>query len=692
MVVNASEALRARLEGDVHADVSSLRTDTDRTMSIGSNVWRLRWRNQLTTAVAADANLATTCGALLDALALHEAATSQPSLLGDGDTLDLSTVNVLVDRALPGDTPTEVDQALRTVRAVTSGVHVRVWYRRGDTDWADDVGPAPTWHGHSVVTNWVDHYLLPRLRATPTGLARQIVDAVDDPSLHLYPSPIDHDTPDRWALRIDGLQIGIATAQSATLTIGKPGKGGDGAQRTTFIEEAGAPSVTVVADQPGLGELSSAEAAVLIRRLLRRFRTVDVPGAPLTHRAAKGVPIVDEHTLEARLLKGLTRLDYDQQLVLDDHVVARGSQFPTLWTDQPGGRAKYLDAMVRRDATPIAIELKVATGGQGRYYRRSLVQAVLYRHFITNAPGLDPWFQAAGLDQTALEAAIGIPTPARWTNRFDRDLDLLRSVAARVGVHVYVLDDRATPEHATDEHPEPERHEYEPLTWRLVSELMRRWPTSLGLAYETHTGGIYDTIELHHTRATPHGTNLAPRIDLNRPGSLHVFPPQQNGMPERWVWRGIWNYLAASGEVADAAEKIGVMAGLPDEKVTEVTLASVAAAFLDGARDGDWQWRCAWADGYVPAWIDRYRTLLARYTNDTNSSGPPWLSHIWGAVKDGQAALIVDQTALRAWAWTDAGPVRLQQGGLLEDVRRAAEQLSGLASTTAATNPEGHSA
>lgn len=121
------------------------------------------------------------------------------------------------------------------------------------------------------------------------------------------------------------------------------------------------------------------------------------------------MPIVDEHTLEARLLKGLTRLDYDQQLVLDDQVVGRGSQFPTLWTDQPGGRAKYLDAMVRRDATPIAIELKVATGGQGRYYRRSLVQAVLYRYFITNAPGLDPWFQAAGLDQTALEAAIGIP-------------------------------------------------------------------------------------------------------------------------------------------------------------------------------------------------------------------------------------------------------------------------------------------
>lgn len=384
MAVMGSEALRARLEGDVHADLSTLRTDTDRTMSIGADVWRLRWRNQIATAVAADANLGTTCGALLDALALREEAAAQtPLLTGDANGRDLSTVNVLVDRPAPDETPTEVDQALRSLRDAAQGVQVRLWYRRGETDWADDVGPAPTWHDHAGVENWVNRYLLPRLHAGPSPLARKIVDTVDDPSFHLYPTSINQDSADKWALRIDGLQIGTATAHAATLSIGKPGKTGDGPQRSAFIDEAGAPAITVVDDEPGPGEVTVDEAAALIRRLLRRFRVVDVRGAPVTHRKVKGVPVIDEHALESRLLKGLTRLDHDQRLILDDELVARGSQFPTLWTDQTGGRAKYLDAMVRRDTTPIAVELKVATGGQGRYYRRSLVQAVLYRHFIT---------------------------------------------------------------------------------------------------------------------------------------------------------------------------------------------------------------------------------------------------------------------------------------------------------------------
>lgn len=168
MATTASEALRARLEGDPNAGRSSLRTDTDRTMSIGANVWRLRWRNQITTAVAADADLNTTCGALLDALALHEATTNQASLVAGGDTVDLSTVNVLVDRPLPDDGSAEVDQALRSMRDATRGVQVRLWYRRGDRDWADDLGPAPTWNDHPGIAQWVDRYLLPRLHASPT--------------------------------------------------------------------------------------------------------------------------------------------------------------------------------------------------------------------------------------------------------------------------------------------------------------------------------------------------------------------------------------------------------------------------------------------------------------------------------------------------------------------------------------------
>lgn len=674
MATIASAALRAHLEHDADADLPSLQTDTDRTHSIGNNVWRLRWRDQITTAVAADANLNTTCGALLDALALHHLTATGSTLLGSGPTVDLSTVNVLVDRPLPEVVPAEVDQALRSMRDATHGVDVRLWYQRSDVGWSEDVGPAPTWpDDHLGVTNWVDRYLLPRLQGQPTPFALAIVEAVDDPSLHLYPSPIDKDTADRWALRIDGLQIGIASSTAAILTIGKPGKSGDGRQRAVFIEEAGADTVTVVAENPATGELDVPAAAQLIRRLLRRFRAVDVRGAPLTHRENNGVPFIDEHTLEARLLKGLTWIDSEQRLVLDDHVVARGSQFPTLWTDQPKGRAKYLDAMVRRDTTPIAIELKVATQGQGRYYRRSLVQAVLYRHFIRNAPGLEPWFRAAGLDRSAAQAAIGIPPPIRWTNRFDRDLDLLRSVADRVGILVYVVDDRATPDwDTTTEDPEPEEQEYELLTWRLTAELMRRWPKSLGAVYEAHpAGGMYDMIELRHIRSDAYGSTPAPSIAMNRPGSLWVFSPTGT---DRWIWRGIWNYLAVGDNFSHAATVIGAMTGLgSSEETAQPTFGHLGAAFLEEVDQPGWIWRCAWPNDDGRRWIDRYGAWLGPYMTPTGDGTTPKLAQIWGAVREQQATVIVDQTSLRVWGLTPDGPTEFRDRDPLERIRRAAQ-------------------
>ncbi|HEV2809826.1 MAG TPA: hypothetical protein VGV93_05440 [Acidimicrobiales bacterium] len=72
MKTTAADALRSRLKADSDADCATLETTTDKTLAIGQDVWRLWWRRQLTTAVASDASLHTTCGALLDALALLE--------------------------------------------------------------------------------------------------------------------------------------------------------------------------------------------------------------------------------------------------------------------------------------------------------------------------------------------------------------------------------------------------------------------------------------------------------------------------------------------------------------------------------------------------------------------------------------------------------------------------------------------
>lgn len=668
-------ALRRRIESDPHADLSTLATETDTALAIGQDVWRLRWRNQVTTAVAEDASLHTTCGALLDALAVLETATTDRDRV-----LDRSNVNVLIDRALPDGHLSETDQAMRSLRDAVSGVRARAWYRRGDAGWVEDGGPAPIWHDDDkIVSGWVDEYLLPRLTTPPNGLAVHIVAAVDDPSLQLYPSAIKHGSTDTWALRIDGLQIGTAGATTATLTIGKPGKNGDGTQRTKFTEVFGQPSVTITVDaQPTPGELTVAAAAEGIRRLLRVFREADVRGAPLSHRAAAGVRFIDEHTLEARLLKGLAHLTgSEHQLVLDDGEVARGSQFPTLWGH--GAKPRYLDALLRRGTTPLAVELKVATGGQGRYYRRSLIQAALYAHFIHHAQGLEPWFRVAGLDRDATQPCIGVPIPTRWTQRFSDDLELLRRVAARIGVEVHVLDDRATPDWTVPGGPlpEPDESAYEQLSWRLASALSKRWPTSLGRVVETHDcGGFYDQIQLQ-----PLGDRsldwpaLRPRISLNRPGSACVFA--QTGQP-RWVWREIWNHLAVGGDVDQAAITIGAIAGMgPRERSSEATFAQLAAAFLALVGEAGFSWRCAWtSENSVPSWVDLYSGPLARYGRTSDVGSIPTIARIWGAIRNGAAAAIVDQENLRTWVRQKGSCIELTDTDPFDRLAHAARLVS----------------
>lgn len=645
-------ALRTRLERDADTDVRSLETATDKTLAIGRDVWRLRWRGQLATAVAEDAKIHTTCGALLDVLTLLEVGAT------DGD-VDRSAVNVLVDRPPPNEHPSETDQALRSLRDAVQDVEARLWYRGTDQAWTQDRAPAPSCFDDELLAKrWLDDLLMPRLNTKPGPLARALVKAVRDPSLHLYPSEIRARCLDVWALRIDGLEIGTVSTATGTLTVGKPGKAGDGPQRRMFSKVFGQASVSV-ALEPNQGQLGIPEASARIRELLRRFRDVDVVGAPISHRTIGGVRVVDEHTLEARLLKGLTHLDPhgDLGLVKGDREVARGSQFPTLWGK--GGRARYLDALLTSGRTPLAVELKVASGGQGRYYRRSLIQAVLYRHFIRSAPGLEPWFEEAGLDRMATEAAIGLPMPRRWGPAFHNNLKLLRRVAKRVGVSVYVIDDRATPDwEKRQKLAEPAPDQRELLSWRLAAALSNSWPKSLGRTLELHGGGgQYDELQLQSigddawaTLATP---SVLPRVSLNRCGSVWVR--SQTGS-DRWIWRGVWSHLAAGGDILEAARTIGSIAGLrAPESGRRPTFPDIALKFLETvAEPQEWSWRCAWPNtGDVAEWVAAVKTPLRAYPHQpSKESSLPTIADIWAAVHHDWPAILVDQVTLQVWVTT----------------------------------------
>lgn len=118
--------------------------------------------------------------------------------------------------------------------------------------------------------------------------------------------------------------------------------------------------------------------------------------------------------MESRILRGATPVIVDDNplhLIRHDPPVSWGSQLPTLWGD---GKARYLDALLRDQSVPWAIEMKVeGGGGTGQYYRHGIAQSVLYREFIQAATPLHPWFENQHLDPTACRAALVVPEPAR---------------------------------------------------------------------------------------------------------------------------------------------------------------------------------------------------------------------------------------------------------------------------------------
>ena len=168
MSIEAAAKLRSRLDLDDQVVLGSLQTATDKELAIGQDVWRLQWQHQPTTAVASDADLHTTCGALLDALTLFEMVSRERATAGNGPVSDLSTINVLVDRPLPGDDPSETDEALRSMRDATIGETARIWYQQAEKGWprtlvVRQLSPKMI---HRVA-DWVNNLLLPRLTAQP---------------------------------------------------------------------------------------------------------------------------------------------------------------------------------------------------------------------------------------------------------------------------------------------------------------------------------------------------------------------------------------------------------------------------------------------------------------------------------------------------------------------------------------------
>ena len=218
-------------------------------------------------------------------------------------------------------------------------------------------------------------------------LASSLQEKVDRRSFRWYRTV----TSDSWSGRVEGLEVCSIKcgATSGVLEIGKPGRGGaESPPRIRFHELIGEASIEFQQDE--LDKIAGYICKLDNDRRGGRLASYDL-----------------EHLLESRILRGNLAVELPEYGRLEPTESRYPFQFPALWS--PQGRAKYIDALMRQNSIPWVLELKVATGGQGKYYRHAIAQVVLYREFIRGATGFHPWFKERKLDPCKIEAAVVFP-------------------------------------------------------------------------------------------------------------------------------------------------------------------------------------------------------------------------------------------------------------------------------------------
>jgi len=257
------------------------------------------------------------------------------------------------------------------------------------------------------------------------GLALNLIREAHCPSLALYPMLSSTDSRLPWQVRLDGLAVGKIGHGSGFLRLNERSLDKPGEPRDTWRRVMGRKEF--IFDRSSLSE-----AVTLIRRLVDEWQGERYPNVLLDHGQR-------EHALEAHVLSGRIQLSTGADAlspIMDVHDgVLRTAQFPTLWEDAVGP-PRYLDALLAdSEGRPWAIELKfqAPNAHPGAYLRHGIAQAVLYRHFVRNAPALDGWFSACGLRREECQAAVAFPSS------FSTDVDAsgaLRRLAARASVEV----------------------------------------------------------------------------------------------------------------------------------------------------------------------------------------------------------------------------------------------------------------
>jgi hypothetical protein len=409
-----NSALRAW--ADDHAD-GPVASGPDRRHSITSRLVRFRWNDALTVGVGSDADGKTRINAVLDALALF--LQSEPAS---------ATVHLIVGTGPDGTQDPSIQEHLGAigtlVAALAGGPIVRVWTLSPGTA-PVEVPCAMAEFTTRTPARWTK--LLMAAATTPvTGMAAAVADALNSRfSFALYPKLSSLKSTYPWQMRLDGLEIGRAGPEGATLALNSKDVTKPNEPRATWQRIVGSEPVHFTTAR--LDEL-----VTLVDELVASWTATDSRRAVLAHGQA-------EHALEAHILSGRLTLDTADGLLRPAVPFRSGmlaaAQFPTLWGNVTRP-ARYLDALLADDhLRPWAVELKDQDvgGGHGAYLRHGIGQAVLYRHYIRSAAALDPWFELHGLQRTQCRAALAFPAAAPSTAGI---IERLRNLAALYDVEV----------------------------------------------------------------------------------------------------------------------------------------------------------------------------------------------------------------------------------------------------------------
>lgn len=182
------------------------------------------------------------------------------------------------------------------------------------------------------------------------------------------------------------------------------------------------------------------------------------------------------------------------------------------------------------------------------------------------------------------------------------------------------------------------------LSWRLATELWRRFPHQYGLL-ETHPcGGQYDCLSFYSFDGGPHSV-----LDINRNGSVHVFKGRSPQSWPDWLDRMAADPRAFLDDVTAA---MGMVALTPLPRSTPSTISfRFACEFLTHslARSERWECRNGFCDtsgcdcGVRTEWFDCFPDIeTARRPQGLVGRMLAAAYGYWFLVRDGEPMLCLD--------------------------------------------------